>query len=88
MDHLAGVAELLHAAGVTAVDVAGVALDVCVTATCLDADLAGFSSVAVLEDAVAPTSEEGGQQAWQVLKEAGIQARTTAETMRELGWKA
>jgi nicotinamidase-related amidase len=82
--HLAGVAEVLHAAGITAVDVAGVALDVCVMATCLDASLA-FSPVTVIKDAVAPTSESAEQQAWELLRESGIQDTTASHILRELG---
>lgn len=79
--HSAGVAEMLRAAGVTAVDVAGVALDVCVTATCLDTALAGFSPVTILEDAVAPTSDKAGQQAWPVLAEAGVHRTTCVHVL-------
>lgn len=61
--------ELLEAAGVTEVDVIGLALDYCVKATAIDATLAGYS-VRVLKDLTAAIQDDGSADA--TLEEAGV----------------
>lgn len=60
---------LLTAAGVTAVDVVGLALDYCVRATALDAARAGYTTT-VLKDLTAAIHDDGRAEA--VLDAAGI----------------
>lgn len=70
----AGLASFLHARGVTALDVCGIATDYCVRATALDAAHAGFST-SVLLDLTAAVSPDrvGGTLA--ELAAAGVSTR-------------
>lgn len=63
--------DLLQAAGVDAVFVAGIALDVCVKATCLDAVALGYDTYLYI-DATAAVTEEGAEQAERELRAAGV----------------
>lgn len=57
--------------GVTAVFVAGIALDVCVKATCLDAVALGYETYLYV-DATAAVTEDGADAALEELAEAGV----------------
>ena len=65
------VAEILTNAGVTEVDVVGIATDHCVRASALDAKAAGFS-VRVLNDLVAAVSPHTERAARGEMTEAGV----------------
>jgi nicotinamidase/pyrazinamidase len=65
-----GLAVQLERDGVRRLWVGGLALDVCVLASVLDARKAGFE-VYVLENATRPVTAEGGREALQRMKEAG-----------------
>lgn len=56
---------------VTAVFIAGIALDVCVKATCLDALALGYDTYLYI-DATAAVTEEGADKAKQELRAAGV----------------
>ena len=56
---------------VTDVDVVGIALDVCVKATALDANALGYYTT-VIRDATAPVTAEGGEAAVEELRDAGV----------------
>jgi nicotinamidase/pyrazinamidase len=64
-------AELLKAAGVDAVDVAGLATSYCVRATALDAIRAGFAT-RVLTDLVADVDPAATPATWAELQSAGV----------------
>ena len=64
-------AELLEAAGVDAVDVAGLATSYCVRATALDAVKAGFAT-RVLTDLVADVDPATTPATWAELRSAGV----------------
>jgi len=63
--------RLLQVAGVKTVYVTGLALDYCVKYTSLQALDLGFDTVLV-EDATKPVSPSGGEEALEILKEAGV----------------
>ena len=65
-----GLAVQLERDGVRRIWVGGLAQDVCVLASVLDAMKAGFE-VHVLEKATLPVTPEGGREALQKMKEAG-----------------
>src|SRR5210317_1227883 len=65
------VAEILTNAGVTEVDVVGIATDHCVRASALDAKAAGFS-VRVINDLVAAVSPDTERTARDEMTEAGV----------------
>ena len=70
----AGLTGYLRGAGVTDVDVCGIATDHCVRATALDAAAAGFTTAVLLEltAAVAPDALEPTFAAW---TDAGVVVR-------------
>jgi nicotinamidase/pyrazinamidase len=63
-------AEVLRAAGITAVDVCGIAESHCVRASALDAIAAGFD-VRLLTELTVPVTEEGGAEARAAILTAG-----------------
>ena len=65
-----GLAEALHARGVRRLWVGGLALDVCVRATVLDALHEGFE-VRLIRDATRPVQQAGGERAMAEMREAG-----------------
>jgi nicotinamidase/pyrazinamidase len=65
-----GLAEQLKRDGVSRLWVGGLALDVCVLATVLDAKKLGFEVHVILE-ATRPVTTEGGEEAIQTMREAG-----------------
>jgi nicotinamidase/pyrazinamidase len=65
-----GLASQLKRDGVRRLWVGGLALDVCVLATVLDARAAGFE-VRVIGNATRPVTDEGGKQALEKMKNAG-----------------
>jgi len=65
-----GLAEQLERDGVKRLWVGGLALDVCVAATVLDAREAGFA-VNLLKTATRPVTAEGGREAIRKMKDAG-----------------
>lgn len=65
-----GLAEFLRAHGVRRVWVGGLAEDVCVRATVLDARREGFDTVLICE-ATRPVTAEGGEHALREMREAG-----------------
>lgn len=62
---------MLQDQDVSNVFVAGIALDVCVKATCLDAVKLGYRTYLYI-DATAAVTEDGGEKAKQELREAGV----------------
>lgn len=74
-------AERLRAAGVTTVDVCGLAESHCVRATVLDARQAGFV-VRVLSDLTVPVSEESGHAARVAMTEAGATSVLSSDAFR------
>jgi nicotinamidase/pyrazinamidase len=66
-----GLAEELRREQVTRVWIGGLAEDVCVKATALSAQEAGFE-VHVLAEATRPVTREGGEQAREELRDAGV----------------
>lgn len=73
-----GLAELLSDAGVTDVDVCGIAESHCVKATVLDALGAGLSA-RLLSDLTVPVSPESGEQARVAMSRAGAAAVSSRE---------
>jgi nicotinamidase/pyrazinamidase len=65
-----GLAQQLRRDGVQGLVIGGLALDVCVKATVLDAIEAGFKAMLLL-DATRPVSEEGGKKALEEMRKAG-----------------
>lgn len=63
--------DKLISAGVGAVDIVGIALDVCVKATALDAQRLGYYTT-VIRYATAPVTDEGGLAAVDELRSAGV----------------
>ncbi|MDO5044754.1 MAG: isochorismatase family protein [Coriobacteriia bacterium] len=63
--------DVLHSAGISSLDVSGLALSHCVLQTALDAKQEGFE-VNVIRDLSEPTSEELGIKAEEALKDAQI----------------
>jgi nicotinamidase/pyrazinamidase len=70
-------ADLLRAAGVDSVDVAGLATSYCVRATALDAVKAGFAT-RVLTDLVADVDPAATPATWAELRAAGVRLEATA----------
>ena len=71
-----GLSERLKRDGVRRLFIGGLALDVCVLASVIDARKAGFK-VQVIADATCPISEEDGRKATQKIKESGAEILTT-----------
>jgi nicotinamidase/pyrazinamidase len=67
-----GFAERLRDDGVDRLWIGGLALDVCVLATLLDARKAGFT-VYLLQEATRPVTSEGGRDALEMMQEAGAE---------------
>jgi nicotinamidase/pyrazinamidase len=72
-----GLADELKKRGVTRVWVGGLAQDVCVRATALDARRHGFDTI-VVRDATRPVTSAGGDRANAEMSEAGVRFETTA----------
>lgn len=70
-----GLADRLREAGVKRLWIGGLAQDVCVKATVLDALRAGFE-VRLIEDGTRPVTEQGGREALDAMKEAGALVAT------------
>lgn len=66
-----GLADILRKRGVTRIFVAGLALDVCVKATCLDGLREGFK-VVLVADATQPVVEEQKEAVLDELRTAGV----------------
>jgi nicotinamidase/pyrazinamidase len=73
-----GLATELRARGVKRVWVGGLAQDVCVRATVLDAQRHGFEAV-VIGDGTRPVTQLGGDEANEEMRRAGVHFETTAE---------
>lgn len=71
-----GLAVQLRHAGIRRLWIGGLAEDVCVRATVLDALKAGFV-VVLIEDATRPVTREDGDQALQEMRDAGAEIRYT-----------
>lgn len=67
-----GLAEALRERGVQRLWLGGLALDVCVAATALDARREGFA-VHLIPHASLPVSPQGGQEARMKMKDAGVE---------------
>jgi nicotinamidase/pyrazinamidase len=67
-----GLAERLRGDGVERLWVGGLALDVCVLATVLDARRAGFA-VSLLREATRSVTADGGNEALEMIQEAGVE---------------
>jgi nicotinamidase/pyrazinamidase len=74
--------ELLHAHGVTNLDVVGIATDYCVQATALDAVQHGYWTTMLLDLTAAVAGEEGRNSATKNLVNAGVVVLNTDL----LGW--
>ncbi len=72
-----GLAAYLQRLGIARVWVVGLALDVCVAATALDARAAGFETHVVVA-ATRPVSPEGGREALARLTNAGVHVEAAA----------
>ena len=72
-----GLAAYLQKQGIARVWIAGLALDVCVAATALDAQAAGFETH-VIAAATRPVTPEGGHEALARLEEAGVHLEDAA----------
>lgn len=70
-----GLAVELRKHSITRLWVGGLAQDVCVLATALDALTEGFE-VILIESAMRPVTSEGGKKALQVMRAAGARCRT------------
>jgi len=71
-----GLAGQLRNDGVKRLWIGGLAEDVCVRATVLDALKAGFE-VVLIEDATRAVTQEGGEEACREMREAGAELRAT-----------
>jgi nicotinamidase/pyrazinamidase len=71
-----GLAAYMKNRGIERVWIGGLAEDVCVAATALDARAAGFK-VCVLEDATRPVTEEQGREALKKMADAGAEIART-----------
>jgi len=71
-----GLVKELEHDGVRRVWIGGLAEDVCVKATALDARRAGFE-VRLIEDATRPVTAEGGTQALAEMRAAGVQVESS-----------
>lgn len=69
-----GLAPWLKSRGITRLFVGGLALDVCVLATVLDARAEGFE-VVLLSEGTRPVTQEGGDQALEKMRRAGALIR-------------
>jgi len=67
-----GLAVKLRADGITRLFIGGLAEDVCVLATALDARKNGFA-VKLITDATLPVTPEGGSDARKKMQDAGVQ---------------
>jgi nicotinamidase/pyrazinamidase len=72
-----GLAQELRARGVKRLWVGGLAQDVCVRATVLDARREGFETT-VIADATLPVTPDGGEKANEEMRRAGARFETTA----------
>jgi nicotinamidase/pyrazinamidase len=72
-----GLATELRKRGVRRVWIGGLAQDVCVRATVLDARREGFDAI-VIADATRPVTREGGERANQEMRQAGADFETTS----------
>lgn len=70
-----GLADELRRRGVSRIWVAGLAQDVCVEATALDGRREGFE-VVLLAGATRPVTAEGGREALERMREAGVEVMT------------
>ncbi|MDR7416968.1 MAG: isochorismatase family protein [Armatimonadota bacterium] len=75
-----GLAELLRALGVEEVYVCGLAMDVCVNFTALDAARAGFRTT-ILEDATRPVFPEQLEEKRRAWQEAGVVVRRAQDLL-------
>ena len=71
-----GLATELRKQGITRVWVGGLAQDVCVRATVLDAVREGFETT-VIADAICPVTRAGGDRATEDMRQAGARFETT-----------
>jgi nicotinamidase/pyrazinamidase len=71
-----GLATELRKRGITRLWIGGLAQDVCVRATVLDARRHGFDAI-VIADAVRPVTREGGDMANEDMRQAGARFDTT-----------
>jgi nicotinamidase/pyrazinamidase len=71
-----GLAAYMKNRGIERIWIGGLAEDVCVAATALDARAAGFE-VCVLEDATRPVTEEQGREALRKMADAGARIERT-----------
>jgi nicotinamidase/pyrazinamidase len=78
-----GLTEQLKRDGVQRLFIGGLALDVCVLATVIDALKAGFD-VQVIEDATRPVNENDGREALLKMKKSGAQIVVTDATDLEI----
>lgn len=78
-----GLSEQLKRDGVRRLFIGGLALDVCVLASVIDARKAGFE-VLVIEDATRPVNEEGGRKALEEMEKSGAGVVTTEATDLEI----
>jgi nicotinamidase/pyrazinamidase len=76
-----GLADELKKRGVKRVWVGGLAQDVCVRATALDARRHGFDTI-VIRDATRPVNAAGGERANAEMSEAGVRFETTGNVGR------
>ncbi len=75
-----GLTDLLRALGVEEVYVCGLAMDVCVNFTALDAARAGFRTT-ILEDATRPVFAEQLEEKRKAWQEAGVAVRRAADLL-------
>jgi nicotinamidase/pyrazinamidase len=73
-----GLSGYLRTRGISRAIICGLALDVCVTWTALDAVEMGFEAI-VIEDLCRPVSAHGGEKIIDTLKNAGVLLTTSAE---------
>ena len=73
-----GLAVQLRKAGIRRLYVGGLAEDVCVVATVLDACQEGFETV-LIRDATRPITQEGGRAARETMREAGARFISTEQ---------
>jgi len=73
-----GFAEQLRRDNVRRLWIGGLAQDVCVLATVIDARNEGFDVIVIL-DGTRPVSEEGGKESIKIMKEAGAKTITGTE---------
>jgi len=78
-----GLAERLKRDGVRRLYIGGLALEVCVLASVMDARKAGFE-VQLIEDATVPVYEEEGRKALSKIKQSGAEILTTDANDRQI----